>query len=140
MALTDPEKARIRYQLGYAGTTDAASMTMGAPSSRQENFMIESAMDRVQLAAEPILRDLLAECEKVEAELKRARPQLQVAKTGRTELRSNEAGKSVTDSFEREHTRWALRLAEYLGTPLGPYSRRFNQSAGRVGSVSRARS
>lgn len=139
MALSDPEKARIRYHLGYAGTTDAASMTMGAPSSRQENFMIESAMDRVQLDGEPILRDLLAECEAVEKEMKCARKQLAVAKVGRTELRSNEAGKSITDSYEREHTRWAQRLAEHLGTPLGPFSRRFNQSAGRVGSVARAR-
>jgi hypothetical protein len=139
MALTEQEKARIRYHLGYPGTTDAASMTMGAPSSRQTSFLLESAMDRVLSSTEPTVRDLLAECEKCEKQLRDARPQLQVKSVGRTQLREADPGKTVTDLMEAEHTRWSKRLGDTLGVPVYPWAARHQGGRGSIGSVPRAR-
>ena len=135
MPLTDQERADIRYHCGYLGTTDPASMVLGVPTPGQTSFLLENAMTRLSVDQEPRVRELLGECERVEREMKSSRSQLKAAKIGSMELRGLKPGESVVDALEREHTRWAQRLAELLGAPLGPHAQRFKGGAGRIGTV-----
>ena len=44
MALTEAEKERVRYHLGYLGVSDAASLNFGIPASRQ-NAVLDRERD-----------------------------------------------------------------------------------------------
>lgn len=135
MALTNAEKEACRYHLGYAGVTDAGSMTLGVPASRQTNFILEGAMTRLMPESEPRVRELLAELAKIEAELKCARGELHAARAGGVELRSLARGERITDALEAEHDRWAGRLGDVLGVPRYPYSSRDRAGGGHVRSI-----
>jgi hypothetical protein len=126
MALTPEEKVKIRYHLGYLEVTDAASLTLGIPASRQLLFVIEDAMNRVMPGAEWLVRDLLKQLDCTEQKLKDVACSLKVEKVGNVVMRGAKEGETYPDLLEREVLRWANRLADVLGVPPYAYSRRFN--------------
>jgi len=125
--LTDAEKERARYHLGYMATSGAASLQLGLPRPAQTVFLLEQAFGLLsnQDAIDRVRR-LLCTLDKIECKLQDALCALQVEAVDALKLRE-----SYPDLLEHEYIRWARRLADVLGVPLYPYADRFK---GKVSS------
>ncbi len=124
MNLTDADKDKVRYHLGYMATSFAASMQLGIPRPVQTVFLLESAMGLVtSQAAVDRIRALLCQLEKIEEQMKNATCSMIAEEVGDLKLRAG-----YPDLLEREYGRWAKRLADMLGVPLYWYSDRFRKS------------
>lgn len=131
MPLSDAEKERVRYHLGYLSVSTAASLTFGIPVPQQTLFLVESAMTRIIADSVPRVKRILQIMDGIEEQLVEAQPRFAAMKLGDLDLRENE-----TDKLEREYVRWGHRLAEIFGVPVYPYSERYSQSFGvRAGSI-----
>lgn len=138
MALSDTEKERVRYHLGYPGVSNMPMLAFGVPVARQTSFLLEDALNNVMAVSEPRVRMLIAACEKTEAAILAAQCNLAAEQVGDITLRGAEVGATHTDLLEREYGRWARRLADVLSVPLYPYSDKFKAPKGagaRVRSV-----
>lgn len=146
MALTEAEKAKCRYHLGYLATTnEAAALTYGMPTTIQPMFLIERALNLLPPQGEIIVRNLLKILDDTEAHMLAAQCQLGADKVGNITLaggggsggmfgKSGGGGALATDRFEAEVGRWAQRLADTLGVPVYPFSSRFSGMKG-AGSI-----
>lgn len=135
--LTESEKERCRYHLGYLGTsfggeTAAASMAFGVPQPIQTVFLLEQAIQSLLTNTFAIerVRQVLCTLDRLEEQLRNASCQLGVESLGELKLRSATAGETYPDLLEREYVRWANRLADILGVPLYPFAKRFQQTTG----------
>lgn len=137
MPLNDQEKERVRYHLGYMGTSfggdhAAASLSFGMPRPAQTMFLLESAIQTMLTNPYTLerVRKLLCILDKVESQIEAAACQLGVESVGNVKMRGAEPGRTHTDLLEREYVRWAKRLADVLGVPLYAYSDRFRSQSG----------
>lgn len=145
--LTDSEKERIRYHMGYMGTSfggvsAAASLSYGIARPIQTMFLVENAIQ--QLLVNPFavdrVRRVLQVLDELEAKLQAASCTLVAGQLGDLQLHpGKDRGEYFTDLLEREYKRWAMRLADILGCPLYKFSTRFGggggHGSGRVGNV-----
>ena len=127
-ALTDRDKERCRYHLGYLGQgPSAASIQMGIPQPLQTSFLVESAMNLLA-STEVVARVvcILDTMDKLEAQLTSAVATLTVDRVDNLQLHPlRSMGKLSTDCIEQELTRWGYRLSDVLGAPVYPYARRY---------------
>lgn len=128
--LVEEEKERCRYHLGYQETAYAASVQFGLPRPVQTMFILESAMNYLQNPyAIQRVRRVLDTLDGLECQIAASTKTLVASQLGNLKLHPLAAqGKLVTDSLEREYSRWAKRLADIFGVPLYPYSARFQRS------------
>lgn len=125
-ALSEENKERVRYHLGYLNTSFAASITMGIPRPVQTLFLVEDAMQLIIPQAVPRVLCLLDTLDSIETQMRKAMGTLGVESAGELTLHPlRSQGKLVTDSLEREYVRWADRLADTLGVPKYPFATRF---------------
>lgn len=118
-ALTEEEKGRIRSHLGYIGTQPATNIVLGVQGSTQVQFLIEGAMERIPVSQMGLVRRWLSILDNIEAIQFEAIERLAATRLGDIDLNHEE-----TNDLENEHTRWARKLADFLGCPLNPYSAR----------------
>lgn len=130
MALTEEEKARVRYHLGYLDVAPVVSIQLGFPRASQPMFLVEAAMENILETAIGIVRRHVAELDGIEDQISDARRRMKAEKLGEITLRADE-----TDALEREYARWARRLADILGVPLNIYAERFRAGGGAPLSV-----
>lgn len=122
-ALTDAEKERVRYHLGYLETSFAASIQFGLPRPVQTVFMLESAMELlVNSDAIDRVRRILFTLDEIEEKLRAALCSMIAEQLGTLKLRGN-----YTDLLEKEYVRWANRLADIFGVPKYFFSARFQR-------------
>jgi hypothetical protein len=125
-ALSDADKERVRYHLGYLNTSFAASLTLGIPRPVQTLFLVEDAMGLLIPHAVTRVRCILDTMDNIEARLRKQLDTLGVSKAGELDLHPlKDRGQLVTDSLEREYVRWGNRLADILGVPHYPFSARY---------------
>ena len=127
--LTEEEKGRCRYHLGYMETSFAASVQFGLARPVQTAFILEQsfalltnpyAVDRV--------RSVLATLDGIEEQMRCGTQTLVAAQLGDMRLHPlADSGQLFTDSLEKEYGRWARRLADILGAPLYAYAERFRR-------------
>lgn len=124
-ALTDEEKSKVRYHLGYiASGTTASSIQFGIAQNSQTSYLLDHAL--VALTDPFALkrcRDLLGKAGELECALFAASGSLEVAKIGEVTLRDN-----LPDQLEKEYRRWTDRLADLFGVPKYHYSKRTERS------------
>jgi len=134
MPLTLEEKMKCRYFLGYPNTTAAASLQYGMVRSQDYSFLIDLAMANIRPEAEVLVRGHLQTLEAIECVMRGdAIDRMAAARIGNLQLNHLEQ-----DQLENEVRRWAMRLAECLGTPVYPYSSKFKaMGRGQVGSIRR---
>lgn len=125
MALSDADKERARYHLGYMGVSTASSMAFGLPQSTDTQFMFEDAITRVMSVSEPRVLELLDRLDKIESMMFCAASELFAKRAGDLEPNLDQPS-----ALEREYARWAKRLADILGVIPYPFSDRFIQAAG----------
>jgi hypothetical protein len=125
--LTDEEKGRLRSHLGYIGTQPATNIVLGVQGSTQVQFLIEGAMNRIPVSQMGLVRRWLGILDSIEALQVEALERLAADRLGDITLNRGEM-----DDIEKEHTRWAQKVADFLGCPLNPYAQRFRDSAGKA--------
>lgn len=135
MPLTEQEKERVRYHMGYMGTSygggqAAAGIQFGVARPVQTAFLLEEAIQLLLVNPHALsrVRSLLGTLDKIECQLEAASCTLVAARLGELELHpGKDRGMFFTDLLEREYKRWAERLADVLGVPFYPYSTRFRR-------------
>lgn len=127
MALTDEEKQRVRYFLGYPSVTPAVGITFGVPRPIQTLFLVELAMNNLLSVAEDKVRSILNIMDGIECRLVDAQERLAAKSLDNLTMRADE-----TDALEAEYYRWGGRLADTLGVPFYAYSNRYKRHGGRV--------
>lgn len=128
--LTDYEKERVTYFLGYP-TQTAASIQFGTARPVQTAFLVQLALAEVDSqGAIDRIRKCLHILTDIEAKIEAATCSLQVEAVGGIKMRGADEGKTYPDLLEREFVRWAGRLADILGVPFYPFSLRFAGVAG----------
>jgi hypothetical protein len=129
--LTDAEKERARYHLGYLAVQPAASIQYGIPRPLQTVFLLETALNNLIEGAVDRVRRVLKIMDDVEVRLVEAQDRLAASALDSLKLRENEP-----DMLEREYVRWGCRLADILGAPIYPFSMRYKSHLGvRNGSI-----
>lgn len=138
--LTPKERQSVEYHLGYPITGSLApSIQLGIVKPMQTLFLTEQAMDLLNDDACNRVRGLLCTLETVEKQMVKAIPNLGIAAINGIRFREAKVGMRHTDLLEAEYRRWAERLADCLGCPLYPYSRKVAGGRG-PGSIVRVRS
>lgn len=125
--LTEQEKGRLRSHLGYIGTQPATSIVLGVQGSTQVQFLIEGAMNRIPVSQMDLVRRWISILDNIEAIQFEAIERLAAKQLGDITLNESE-----TDDLEKEHTRWARKVADFLGCPLNPYSARLTEGTGKA--------
>lgn len=120
-ALTEAQRALVRYHLGYPNTSPAASLQLGIPAQQQTLFMVEQAMNVLLPVMVPKVLQILGVLDGLDCQIAQAQQYLVAKKLDSMELRDGHP-----DLLENEYRRWAFRLAETLGCPVYPYAERFN--------------
>lgn len=123
-ALTQEERARIRYHLGYPNVQAYATFALGTPQAFEGLFAIDSAFDKVNMYALPTVRELMAKCDETEQQMFEFQPDLEVSKVCDIELRSD-AQQRLRDQYDW----WRNALANQLGVYCNPFDKRDNARA-----------
>ncbi len=122
-ALTPEEKARIRYHLGYPLLTDAASVQFGLPALTQTSFMVDNSLARLVEPGLNYVRSISKTMDDIETKLIEAQDRLAATRLEDLYLRQDEV-----EVLEGEYRRWGYRLADIVGAPIYPYSKRYQAS------------
>ena len=125
--LTDEEKARIRYHLGYPQTEPVSSIQLGAPAFGQTMFMVESAMERIPVAAIGFIRQLVQILDRTEANIIDAQDFLVASAAGEVDI-----NKDHIEQLRTEYARWAQKLADNLGAPINQFAAAFRGSVNSI--------
>jgi len=133
--LTEQDKEAVRYHLGFFNVDPSASITLGFPAGTEPMFLVERAMNRIssQYAISRI-KKILVHLEFLEESMMGATQRLQALQVDEIKIRNSRDEVTEQDELEHEYNRWAHRLAESMGVPLNPMSRRFG-GAGPVTSI-----
>ena len=130
MPLSQQDRERARYHLGFPEVDPASSYQLGIPTSRPTAFLVEHALGYVMEVAVPRVRNILQILDNTEQAMVCAQDYLAAEQVGDLRLRSAVAGQTHTDLLEREYVRWVERLADVLGCPMYPYASRFRHRGG----------
>lgn len=131
MALSDEEKGRVYYHLGYLQVHPAASIQLGIPRPIQTVFLVESAVGNLIESACDRVRKILTIMDGIEDKLVEAQDHLAATALDTLKLRADEP-----DALEKEYVRWGNRLADILGCPIYPHSQRYKNGGGiRAGNL-----
>jgi len=129
-SLTESDKERCRYHMGYLLTEFAPSIQLGIPQPLQTVFLLEQSLNNiVNNLSVARVRKILCVLDKIEAAMVEQLCQLGVESLGKMTLHPlRYRGQLATDSLEREYMRWASRLADVLGAPKYWFSSRARRS------------
>lgn len=127
MPLTDREKEKVRYHMGYLGVASAASIQFGMPSGQQTLFLLENAMSNLMEVSIDRVRRLIDVLESLETTMIEAQGRLTTSSIEEIKFRDAEPQR-----LEQEYVRWAQRLSDVLGVPLYPLSQRFAAGVGNT--------
>lgn len=124
--LTEEEKARIRYHLGYLQVMPASAIILGIPAASQPAFLVEQAMEHIPDNAIAIIRNLVAKCDITENNIMLAQTRMVARSVDEIDLNPDEA-----DQLRGEYRYWVQKLSDNLGAPINAYASAF-QSGGRM--------
>lgn len=134
--LTDVEKERIRYHLGYPSSRGtAATIQLGLPALGETAWLLDRAL------SEPIdpngierVRVILLRMDEKEELLDLAADTLLVQAAGELTMRPGDPGRTATDLLEVEYARLGRRLADMFGCQPYQHSARYG-GRGRAGNL-----
>ncbi len=129
-ALTDAEKQRVAYHLGYPAVTTAASVAFGVPTLTQTNFLVYNSFANLLPSALDQVRSISRVMDDIEVKMIEAQDRLAATQLEELHLRENE-----TDMLESEYRRWGYRLSDMLGAPIYPFSKRYTGGGASSGGM-----
>jgi hypothetical protein len=115
--LTEEEKARIRYHLGYPQTDPVASIQLGVPRSSQPMFLVETQMNRIPDTAIALIRICVARCDATEQRIMECQERMAAKSVDEVDLNPDEP-----EMLRKEYRYWVQKLADNLGAPINAYA------------------
>lgn len=117
--LTDYEKVRVRHHLGFMATLQSSTFVLGTPSALETQFLIEGALTKIPGESLTLIRDLIARCDAVEAQIAENTENVAASKVGCVELNPNEFAELM-----KRYDYWRSGLANALGIVANPFDKR----------------
>lgn len=124
--LTEEEKARVRYHLGYPQTDPVASIQLGVPAAGQPQFTVELQMNRIPNSAIATIRSLVGRCDVTEQAIFDCQSRMVAKSVDEVDLNPEEA-----NMLRTEYRYWVQKLSDNLGAPINAYASAF-QIGGRL--------
>lgn len=126
MALTDEEKTKVRYHLGWHITTQNVINASGLPLSVPAELLVEHNMNKLDEHGDKRVREILCQLDKLEGLKKTAPEDMLVAKAGDVTFRAD-----YPDLLDKQYADWQAKLGDALGT--SPHI--FSKGNERVGTA-----
>lgn len=123
--LSEEEKNRILYHMGYGLVNIASLFTLGMPAMSQPLYIAASAVNHIQVSAIQLVREIVATLDKIDRADVEDIDYIPADSIGELTL-----AKDRQDRIKIKRRDWAQRLSDVLIAPLNPYSDRFG-GAGR---------
>lgn len=127
MSFTAEEKVSIRHHMGYLNVAASQTYVLGSPAALETQFIIEGAMDKVLMAAEPQVRRHMQILDKIEEQMIGDQEILAVDVVGEITLRKTEM-----PELRKEYKYWQASLANLLGVYPNPFDKRNDATSGGV--------
>jgi len=119
--LSEAEKGRILYHLGYGIVNIADIMSLGVPAISQPLYLAMSLVNRIPVSRIHLVRELLANMDSINEQMIDARKRYKAKSLGEITLNPDE-----TKMLRDDYAWWANRLADITTAPLNPYSQAFS--------------
>lgn len=113
MALSDDEKARVAYHLGYPGTGDMSNFVDMTYDYVQNRAKLWTAMENVAVDQEDRCRMLVNQLDELEAAIPGALPRLKAKSVGTFKSNPAELGQ-----IRAMYSEWQQKLANFLAVPI----------------------
>ncbi len=123
--LSDAEKGRIRFHLGYPATEGGFVIALGLPASAQPLFLVNWAVDHVAEDSVGIVREHIVMLDATYRRVFEAQTRLKAKKADDVELNPDEIPR-----LRSEYRQFAQALADLLQVPLNTNSSRFRGAGG----------
>lgn len=132
MALTDAEKERAVFHLGFPVVNVQGTISLGLPAGDLPMFSARTSLNNIRADGEVIVRETICQCDLIHAEMISARKtNLAAAAVDNTLLR----GREHLEDLESEYDRWTNKLADSLGVIKNPFSLEHQRIGGGPGIV-----
>lgn len=119
--LSEQEKGRILYHMGYGIVNVASLFTLGVPAMSQPLYIAASAIEHIPVTRIQFVREVVARLEDVESKRGEALDFLVANRLGSIEINTSGYMRAIDEMYSY----WAHRLSDMLIAPLNPYSDRF---------------
>lgn len=119
IGLTDDEKARIRYHMGYPMLTYVATFSIGVPIAFETSFIIEGAMNLVAGPTLTRVQTLLCRLEETECQMHENIDLAVITKLDEIGIDPN-----MQRSFKSAYAYWQNALGNVLSVPVNPFDQR----------------
>lgn len=117
MALTDEERTKVRYHLGWHVTSENVINASGLPVSVPAELLLEKNIAVLTPQGETRVRECLCQLDKLEGIQKGAVEDMLVTKAGAVEIR-----KDYMELVESQYQAWQRKLADALGGGIHVFS------------------
>lgn len=124
--LSEEEKARVRYHLGYPQTDPISSIQLGVPGAGQPQFLVEGQLERIPESAIGIIRGIIARCDSTDQRILESQERLAAKSVDEVDLNPDEP-----NLLRQEYRFWVQKLADNIGAPINAYASAF-QAGGRA--------
>lgn len=125
MPFSEEEKVRIRHHLGYLNVSQAQTFSLGTPAGVETQFLVEGAMNKVLPEALGLAKQMLANCDAIEAQIVENQDLLAVKKVDEIDVREDEF-----EQLQKRYGYWRNALANILGIYPNPFDKRFSAAGG----------
>lgn len=133
MALTDTQKARVKYFLGYAAITEYSTIIVGQAFDVSYQYKISYVLEQIPAETEPMVVSLIDKLEKLEVLVMEAAENQLARSVDELVVNTN-----AHDGVVKAYMFWAKRLADLLNLPLNLNSYLNVEGPQRSGSIPRS--
>jgi len=123
--LTPEERIKCRHHMGYLQVGEAYTFVFGQPAAVETTFIIEGSMNRLLVAALPLVRQILLILEGIEEQMVTDQELMAVNRLGEIEVNQKEQ-RQLTDKYDY----WVAALSNALGVPRNPFDKRLGAGSG----------
>lgn len=131
--LSESEKGRILFHLGYGIVNVADLFTLGVPAISQPLYIAASAINRIPESRLQLVREIVAELDAILGQFKEAREYFPATSLGELDVNPDH-----TKRLEEEQVRWTQMLSDCLIAPVNPFSGKFNRRSQAINARVRA--
>lgn len=128
MPLTDEQKDKVRYHLGYTGLSLVGTLSFGGVVVQQMAFLLEKNLTNLRESMVPIVQQLICNLDELDCLLMQAARDGRIVRTGGgVQINLDQAA-----AVKAQYVDWAGRLADQFSVTFDPLSRRFAAASSGV--------
>lgn len=126
--ITEEEKSRARYHLGYLEVEAASTFSLGVPAAVQTTFMVEGAFSKLMPTGAERFRTLLCKLDQIDERLLCGLELDEVTSIGEVSVNDKRQQRTID-----LYLHYRAALGNLLGVPPNPFDQRFGGGVGGNG-------